>query len=146
MKDFIAVATDAALKAGRMLRENIHGLLEITSKGDINLVTEMDMHSERMIVKMLRVAFPDHSIVAEDEAKLSNASGHTWIIDPLDGTTNYAHGYPCFAVSIVLRHEDYVILGVVYDPMRDELFAAQKGRGVYLNGKPIKVSQVGTHS
>ncbi len=69
---------------------------------------------------------------------------HTWIIDPLDGTTNYAHGYPCFAVSIALKHEEGVILGVVYDPMRDELFAAQKGLGAYLNGKQIKVSAVDT--
>jgi myo-inositol-1(or 4)-monophosphatase len=144
VKDFIAVARDAAFKAGRMLRENIHGLREITHKGNINLVTEMDLRSERMIVKMLRVAFPDHGVVAEEETKLSNASGYTWIIDPLDGTTNYAHGYPCFAVSIALRYEDDVILGVVYDPMREELFAAQKGRGAYLNGKSIKVSHVDT--
>ena len=144
MKDFIAVARDAALKAGRMLRDNIHGIREIIYKGDINLVTEMDMRSEQTIVEMLRVAFPDHGIVAEEETKLSNASDYTWIIDPLDGTTNYAHGYPCFAVSIALRHEDDVVLGVVYDPMRDELFAAQKGLGAYLNGKQIKVSQVDT--
>ena len=144
MKDFIAVAREAALKAGRILRDNIHGIREIIYKGDINLVTEMDMRSERTIVEMLRVAFPDHGIIAEEETKLSNASGYTWIIDPLDGTTNYAHGYPCFAVSIALRHEDDVVLGVVYDPMRDELFSAQKGLGAYLNGKQIKVSQVDT--
>ncbi len=144
MKDFIAVARDAALQGGRILRENIHGLREITYKGDINLVTEMDMRSERTIVEMLSVAFPDHGIVAEEETKLNNASVYTWIIDPLDGTTNYAHGYPCFAVSIALKHEEGVILGVVYDPMRDELFAAQKGLDAYLNGKQIKVSAVDT--
>ena len=144
MKDFINIARDAALKAGRILRQNIHGLREITYKGEINLVTEMDMCSERTIVDMLRDAFPDHGVVAEEETKLSNASGYIWIIDPLDGTTNYAHGYPCFAVSIALKHEDDVILGVVYDPMRDELFEAQKGQGAYLNGKQIKVSPVDT--
>jgi len=144
MNEFIAVARDAALKAGRMLREDIHGLREIIYKGDIDLVTEMDIRSERTIVEMLRVAFPDHGVVAEEETKLSNASGYTWTIDPLDGTTNYAHGYPCFAVSIALKHEDDVILGVVYDPMRDELFTAQKGLGAYLNGDQIKVSKVGT--
>jgi myo-inositol-1(or 4)-monophosphatase len=144
MKDFIAAARNAALKGGRILRENIHGLREITYKGDINLVTEMDMRSERTIVEMLHVAFPDHGIVAEEETRLSNASGYTWIIDPLDGTTNYAHGYPCFSVSIALKHEEDVILGVVYDPMRDELFVAQKGLGAYLNGKQIKVSAVDT--
>ena len=142
MTDFIAVARDAALKAGGILRENIHGLREITYKGDINLVTEMDMRSERTIVEMLHGAFPDHGVVAEEETKLCNASGYTWVIDPLDGTTNYAHGYPCFAVSIALKHEEDVILGVVYDPMRDELFTARKGLGAYLNGKQIKVSAV----
>jgi len=144
MKDFITVARDAALKAGRILRENIHGLREITYKGDINLVTEMDVRSERTIVEMLHGAFPDHGVVAEEETKLCNASGYTWVIDPLDGTTNYAHGYPCFAVSIALKHEEDVILGVVYDPMRDELFVAQKGLGAYLNGKQINVSAVDT--
>jgi myo-inositol-1(or 4)-monophosphatase len=144
MKDFMAVARDAALKAGSMLREDIHGSRKITYKGDINLVTEMDMRSERTIVEMLLVAFPDHGVVAEEETKLSNDSGYTWIIDPLDGTTNYAHGYPCFAVSIGLKHDEDIILGVVYDPMRDELFVAQKGLGAYLNGKKIKVSPVDT--
>jgi myo-inositol-1(or 4)-monophosphatase len=127
MKEFIGVARDAALKAGRILRENIHGVREITYKGDINLLPEMDTRSERAIVEMLSASFPDHGVVAEEETTSRNASGYTWI--PLDGTTNYAHGYPCFSVSIALEHEGEVILGVVCDPMRDELFSARQGQG-----------------
>lgn len=142
MKDFLAVAGEAARKAGGILKENINGTREITYKGDINLVTEMDTRSERAVVETLRASFPDHGIIAEEETTIRNGSGYTWIIDPLDGTTNYAHGYPCFSVSIALEHKGDVITGVVYDPMRDELFTAQKGQGAYLNGKRIKVSTV----
>ncbi len=144
MKDFMVTARDAARAAGALLRDNIHGTREVTFKGDVNLVTEMDTRSERMIVDRLRGAFPDHGIVAEEETKLQNASGYTWIIDPLDGTTNYAHGYPCFSVSIALEWNNEIVLGVVYDPMRDELFSAQKGQGAFLNGKAIAVSAVDT--
>ncbi len=142
MKDFLAVAGEAARKAGGILKENLHGTREITYKGDINLVTEMDTRSERAVVETLRASFPDHGIIAEEETTIRNGSGYTWIVDPLDGTTNYAHGYPCFSVSIALEHEGDVITGVVYDPMRDELFTAQKGQGAYLNGKRIRVSTV----
>ncbi|HYA88332.1 MAG TPA: inositol monophosphatase family protein [Nitrospirota bacterium] len=144
MKDFLTVAGEAARAAGTMLRENIYGKREIAYKGDINLVTEMDMRSERAVVKLLLASFPDHSIMAEEETMIQNGSGYTWIIDPLDGTTNYAHGYPCFSVSIALEHEGEIITGVVYDPMRDELFSAQKGQGAYLNGAKIQVSRVDT--
>jgi myo-inositol-1(or 4)-monophosphatase len=142
MKDFLTVARQAALKAGGLLRDNIAGIREISYKGDINLVTEMDMRSERAVVETLRAAFPDHGIIAEEETSIKNGSGFVWIIDPLDGTTNYAHGYPCFSVSIALEHRNEVIAGVVYDPMREELFSAQKGNGAQVNGKPIRVSSV----
>jgi myo-inositol-1(or 4)-monophosphatase len=142
MKDFLAVAAEAARKAGGILKDNIHGAREITYKGDINLVTEMDTRSERAVVGILHESFPGHGIIAEEETTIRNESGYTWIIDPLDGTTNYAHGYPCFSVSIALKHEGDVITGVVYDPMRDELFTAQKGQGAFLNGKRIKVSTI----
>jgi myo-inositol-1(or 4)-monophosphatase len=144
MKDLLSVAREAALKAGGILRDNIHGIREITFKGDINLVTEMDMRSERAVVETLLASFPDHGIIAEEETTIRNGSGFTWIIDPLDGTTNYAHGYPCFSVSIALEQDDEIVLGVVYDPMRDELFSAQKGKGAFLNGKQIKVSGIDT--
>lgn len=144
MKDILSIARAAAFKAGGILRDNLHGIREITFKGDINLVTEMDMRSERAVVETLLASFPDHSIIAEEETTIRNGSDFTWIIDPLDGTTNYAHGYPCFSVSIALEQGEDIILGVVYDPMRDELFSAQKGKGAFLNGKPIRVSGIDT--
>lgn len=144
MKDILSVASNAALKAGGILRDNIHGIREITLKGDINLVTEMDMRSERAVVEMLLASFPGHGIIAEEETRILSNSGSTWIIDPLDGTTNYAHGYPCFSVSIALEQDGEIVLGVVYDPMRDELFTARKGEGAYLNGRPIRVSGIDT--
>jgi len=144
MKDFMTVARDAAFKAGGILRENIYGIREISYKGDINLVTEMDMRSERAIVGVIQAAFPGHGIIAEEETSIRNSSGFTWVIDPLDGTTNYAHAYPCFSVSIALESDGDIILGVVYDPMRDELFTAQKGQGAALNGKTIRVSVIDT--
>ena len=144
MDKFLTVASDAARRAGNILRENIHGIREISYKGDINLVTEMDMRSERIVVETILASFPDHGIIAEEETSIRNESGYRWIIDPLDGTTNYAHGYPCFSVSIALEHEGDVIAGVVYDPMRDELFAARKGKGASLNGKLIRVTAVDT--
>ncbi len=144
MKDFLAVAVEAARAAGMILRENINGKREISYKGEINLVTEMDRLSERTIVQALLASFPDHGIMAEEGTMVRNGSGYIWIIDPLDGTTNYAHGYPCFSVSIALEHADDIVVGVVYDPMRDELFSAQKGQGAYLNGTKIGVSGVDT--
>ncbi len=144
MKDFLTVAADAARRAGRILRESIGGERKISYKGDINLVTEMDTRSERTIVDAIRGAFPDHGIIAEEETQIGNTSGYQWIIDPLDGTTNYAHGYPCFSVSIALEFENEIITGVVYDPMRDELFSAQKGKGARLNEKKIAVSGIDT--
>ena len=102
MKDILSVASEAALKAGGILRDNIHGIREITLKADINLVTEMDMRSERVVVETLLASFPGHGIMAEEGTRIQGDSGFTWIIDPLDGTTNYAHGYPCFSVSIAL--------------------------------------------
>jgi len=142
MKDFMAVARHAAQMAGKLLKENIHGKREITHKGEIDLVTEMDMRSERIVVEMLHASFPDHNIIAEEETNIRNGSRFTWIIDPLDGTTNYAHGYPCFSVSIALEQNDEIVLGVVYDPMRDEMFSALNGNGADLNGRPIQVSDM----
>lgn len=142
MDKFLSFAQEAALKAGAVLRENFGGVRDIAYKGDINLVTEMDTRSERTIVEILRTAFPDHGIVAEEETSIQNGSGYLWIIDPLDGTTNYAHAYPCFSVSIALQHEQDIIAGVVYDPMRGELFSAGKGQGAFLNGKQIQVSSI----
>jgi len=141
MKGHLEVAKAAAVKAGNILRERINGSREITYKGEINLVTEMDRLSEKMVVETILGAFPDHGVLAEEEAQIENSSGFLWIIDPLDGTTNYAHGYPSFSVSIGLESSGDVIVGVVYDPMRDELFSAARGQGAFLNGDPIAVSR-----
>lgn len=137
-------AREAAMKAGAMLRENLSGIRQIVFKGDINLVTEMDRRSEHTIVSTLLDAFPGHGILAEEGTSVRNSSGFTWIIDPLDGTTNYAHGYPCFSVSIALEREGEIVLGVVFDPMREELFSAHKGEGAFLNMKPVRVSGIDT--
>lgn len=144
MQDFLIVAKKAARTAGMILRDNLNGTREIAYKGEINLVTEMDRRSESIIVEKLHAAFPAHGIIAEEETTICNGADYTWFIDPLDGTTNYAHGYPCFCVSIALQKRDEIIVGVVYDPMRDELFFAQKGAGAFLNEKRIQVSNTGT--
>ena len=109
-------------------------------KGVVNLVTEMDILSEKIIVGEIEKRFPDHAILAEERPATEKASRFLWIIDPLDGTTNYAHGFPIFSVSIALAKDEEVILGVVYDPTRDELFTAEKGKGARLNGRRIRVS------
>ncbi len=141
MKGHLEVAKAAAVKAGRLLRDRLYESRDVTYKGEINLVTEMDRVSERTVVETILEAFPDHGVLAEEEARIKNSSGFLWIIDPLDGTTNYAHGYPSFSVSIGLESTDGVIVGVVYDPMRDELFSAARGQGAFLNGKSIEVSR-----
>jgi myo-inositol-1(or 4)-monophosphatase len=144
MQEFLAAAREAALRAGRLLRENLNGTREISYKGEINLVTEMDRRSERLAVEILLSTFPGHGVMAEEETRIESGPDFVWIIDPLDGTTNYAHGYPNFAVSIGLEQAGEITLGVVYDPMRDELFSALKGGGAYLNDRPIHVSHADT--
>jgi myo-inositol-1(or 4)-monophosphatase len=140
MNEYMVTARKAAVLAGQLLRDNLGGKRTIAFKGDINLVTEMDTRAERVVVETLLHAFPDHGILSEEEATIEKESPFRWIIDPLDGTTNYAHGYPCFAVSLALESAGEVIAGVVYDPMREELFSAAKGQGAHLNGQRIKVS------
>jgi len=132
MKEYLEVAKAAAVKSGTILRERINGSREISYKGAINLVTEMDRISERIVVETILETFSAHGVLAEEEAQIKNNSDYLWIIDPLDGTTNYAHGYPSFSVSIGLERSGDVIVGVVYDPMRDELFSAARGQGASL--------------
>jgi len=136
-------AIETARDAGRVLLEKFGRIETITKKGDINLVTEADLASEALIIERIRSHFPRHAILAEESGEaivIGSDSEYKWIIDPLDGTTNYAHGYPCFCVTIALEHNGEIVSGVTYDPTRDELFAAEKGRGATLNGKPIRVS------
>ena len=130
-----------AREAGALLRERIDDRHTVHYKGEINLVTEADRLSETLIVERIRGSFPDHGILAEESPEMAKSSGFRWIIDPLDGTTNYAHGYPVFCVSIALEVEGEIRFGAVYNPMLDELFTAEKGAGAFLNGRPLKVSR-----
>ena len=134
------VARDAALKAGKLLNDRLGEKLEICFKGEIDLVTEMDLAAEKLIVGTIHTAYPDAEILTEEEGLLGVHSGSRWIVDPLDGTTNYAHGYPVFCVSIAYESNGEVIYGVIYDPTRDELFSAERGLGATLNGESIQIS------
>jgi myo-inositol-1(or 4)-monophosphatase len=139
--DFRAVAVDAARSAGALLREALGGTRRIDYKGHpTNLVTEMDRRAEALIVERLHGTFPDHAILGEEGGARGGRSEYRWLIDPLDGTTNYAHGMPVFAVSVALERAGQVELGVAYDPTREECFVAERGRGVTLNGEPLRVS------
>jgi len=141
MRTYLEVAKAAALRAGQILKDNVNGTRDISYKGEINMVTEMDRLSEKTVVATILKAFPGHGILAEEGSRVESNSGFLWVIDPLDGTTNYAHGYPSFSVSIGLDCDGHTVLGVVYDPMRDELFTAIKGEGALLNGQSIGVSR-----
>jgi myo-inositol-1(or 4)-monophosphatase len=122
------------------------GAAQVTNKGDIDLVTEADIAAEELIIERIRSHYPLHGILAEESGEAvqaqSQRSAWKWIIDPLDGTTNYAHGYPCFCVSIAVEHAGLLEIGVVYDPMRNEMFAAERGHGATLNERKIRVSNV----
>ena len=135
-------ALETARDAGQILLEKFGRDISVTKKGDINLVTEADLASEALIVERIKSYYPKHSILAEESGEaVVDSSGWKWIIDPLDGTTNFAHGYPCFCVTIALEHEGEIKVAVTYDPTRDELFSAERGRGASLNNKPIRVSR-----
>lgn len=136
------VAASAARAAGAVLLDCWKNGYAVQFKGDIDLVTDADRRSEETIVSLLRSHFPDHQILAEEGTVGGNSSQYRWIIDPLDGTTNYAHHYPHFAVSIALERAGSIVVGTVYDPVLDELFEARAGEGAYLNGRPLSVSSV----
>lgn len=140
MESFKRVAITAAKKAGLLLKFRLGRVRRVDYKGAVNLVTEMDLLSEKVIVSSIRQCYPNHRLLAEERAVKEEDSPYRWIIDPLDGTTNYAHGYPTFCISIALEKDGQVVLGVVYDPMRDELFVAEKGKGARRNGRKIFVS------
>jgi len=139
------LAIDLAMRAGALLRETLNEPREIARKGIVDLVTDADRASEELISTGIRSVFPDHRLIGEEGARGAvehHRKDHAfgWVIDPLDGTTNFAHRYPHFAVSIGLEHQGRPVLGVVYDPMRDELFVGRDGAGATLNGQLIRVS------
>jgi len=138
MKDFVV---ELAKEAGQVLMDYFERRLVVESKSsEIDLVTEADVASERLIVKAIREWYPEHSILSEEGLGEKQAGEFFWLIDPLDGTTNYAHGYPVFCVSIALQRKRETVLGVTYDPVRNELFYAEKGQGAYCNGRRLSVS------
>ncbi len=128
-----------ARHAGSILRAGLGQVHQIDHKGEIDLVTEMDRRSEDYLIGQVRAAFPEHAIVSEEAGSLAGLGSACWYIDPLDGTLNYAHGVPIFSVSIAYAEGGQIRLGVVYDPMLDECFSAELGRGAWLNGSPIHV-------
>jgi myo-inositol-1(or 4)-monophosphatase len=138
-------AKQVALDAGTVLVQRL-GSAVISNKGDIDLVTEADIAAEELIIDRIRSYYPRHGILAEESGEAvtvgDTASEWRWVIDPLDGTTNYAHGYPCFCVSIGVERNGVLELGIVYDPMRNEMFAAERGQGATLNDRRIRVSDV----
>ncbi|TMA35768.1 MAG: inositol monophosphatase [Deltaproteobacteria bacterium] len=131
----------AARRAGALIRARYGERQQVSFKSEVDLVTPVDREAERLILDTLLGAFPDHGVVAEESTARPARDGHQWYVDPLDGTTNFAHGYPHFAVSIALARQDEFVLGLVYDPLREETFTAVRGAGARLNGAPIGVSE-----
>jgi len=136
------IAVRAARSAGDIIARSTERLdtLNIVNKAENDFVSEVDHRAEQEIIKVIRKAFPDHAILAEESGAQAGSSDYQWIIDPLDGTTNFLHGFPQFAVSIALKHKNRIEQAVVYDPMRQELFTAGRGEGANLNGKRIRVA------
>ena len=136
------VASNAAIEAGKLITQSITQLdrIQITNKSRTEMVTEVDIAAEQLIIAMLDEAYPDFNVLAEESGDLGRTSDFCWIIDPIDGTHNFIHGHPHCAVSIALRYKEEIIVAVVYDALRNELFSARKGAGAQLDGRRIRVS------
>jgi myo-inositol-1(or 4)-monophosphatase len=141
MDNYLNVAVEIARESGALLAELSRQPREISYKRKSDIVTDADRRSEVMILERLRGHFPGHAIVAEESGARKTGSDYCWYVDPLDGTTNFAHGFPVYCVTLALAYRDEVIAGVVYDPNREELFAAERGAGATLNSQRISVSQ-----
>jgi myo-inositol-1(or 4)-monophosphatase len=145
--DYLKAAVEIAREAGKILVEELSRPPDIRYKGDeVDLVTQADKRSEQLIVSRLNQYFPGHAIAAEEGTGQDTASEFRWHVDPLDGTTNFAHGYPCFCVSIALAQRDALLAAVVFNPFYNELFTAARGEGAAFNGKKISVSKIATLS
>jgi myo-inositol-1(or 4)-monophosphatase len=144
LAELVTLAAEVARAAGAVLREGWGKPHQIEYKAEINLVTEVDRASEALILEHLRAATPRYDILTEESGAHRNGSPFCWVVDPVDGTTNYAHHFPYFAVSIGLEHHGESIVGVVYDPLGEQLFTATRGGGAVLNGAPIHCSRVPT--
>jgi myo-inositol-1(or 4)-monophosphatase len=139
---FTNIALAAAQKGAKVLLKHYNGKLNVEYKSEIDPVTQADKGSQKAIIKIIKDAFPEHGILAEEDGVNEVDKDYCWIIDPLDGTVNFVHGLPMFAISIGLKYKNEIIAGVVYSPIINEVFIAEKGRGAWLNGKKIKVSSI----
>jgi len=139
---FVPAMTEIAREAGALLMGYFHRRVKVEYKGDVDLVTEADRASEALITKRIRERWPGHNIMGEEGTRSEQGSDYRWYVDPLDGTTNFAHGYPVFCVSLGLEHKDERVAAVIFDPTREEMFTAEKGGGAFLNGQPIHVSSI----
>lgn len=142
--EFLGTAFRAAMLAGDCVVQNLGKLSkdDIDKKQASDFVTRVDRDSEELILSTIKSGFPDHHFLAEESIKETDSGEYRWIIDPLDGTTNFIHEYPVFAISIALEYQNEIILGLIFDPLRNEVFSAEKGKGAFLNGKPLKVSAI----
>jgi myo-inositol-1(or 4)-monophosphatase len=140
-KSAIEVASEAARRAGEILKTHFREKAQVKYKGRANIVTTVDLKAEDSLKSFLQAEYPDHGIVSEESEPVRGASSYKWILDPLDGTNNYSFGIPHFCTVIALARGDDVLLGIVYDPLRDEMFHAQKGKGTFLNNSPISVTK-----
>src|SRR5690348_9982688 len=141
MPSYLETAVEIAREAGALLATMFERRVAIETKGEYDLVTEADRASERLVVERLCTHFPSHAIVAEEGGGRENASGYRWYVDPLDGTTNFAHSFPFFNVTLALEAAGELIAGVIFDPLRNEMFTAERGSGAYLNDSRICVSK-----
>ena len=140
--EYLAAMAAIAREAGALLMGYFDRHIKIEYKGDADLVTAADRKSEALIRERIRQTWPGHDVMGEEEGLRDTGSEYRWYVDPLDGTTNFAHGFPVFCVSMGLQHRDRMIAGVCFDPTRNEMFAAERGKGAFLNDKPIHVSKV----
>ena len=141
MSEYVNVAERAAREAGRFLAKRFRGSLKIEKKGQVNLVTDADRQSEELLKRIILSEFPDHGFKAEEGTETGTDSEFLWLVDPLDATTNYAHGFPVYCVSIALLKDGQIIAGCIYNPNLDECFTAEYGKGAFLNGDRIVVSK-----
>jgi myo-inositol-1(or 4)-monophosphatase len=141
LSEFISEMESIAREAGALLMEHFRARVRVEYKGEADLVTVADRKSEVLIRQRILGRWPDHEILGEEQGLAETGSDYRWYVDPLDGTTNFAHGFPVFCVSMAVEHKGKRIAGVIYDPTRDELFAAERGGGAYLNQQPIQVSK-----
>src|SRR5581483_4613269 len=140
--EFLSPICEVAREAGALLMDFFRQRVKVEYKGDVDVVTAADRASEKLIFERIRSRWPKHNLMGEEGTRTEQGSDYRWYVDPLDGTTNFAHGYPVFCVSIALEFQGELITGVIFDPTRNELYTAERGRGAFLDGEKIHVSSV----